>query len=72
MSEKCQGCGAVLQHDQPGAAGYTPKVGSKLCQRCFRLTHYDEKLAERLCVRPTSETLFCDHVKVLYLLGIAL
>lgn len=42
MSEKCQGCGAVLQHDQPGAAGYTPKVGSKLCQRCFRLTHYDD------------------------------
>lgn len=21
----------------------------------------DEKLAERLCVRPTSETLFCEH-----------
>jgi prolyl-tRNA synthetase len=21
----------------------------------------DEKLQERLCVRPTSETLFCDH-----------
>ena len=23
----------------------------------------EEELAERLCIRPTSETLFCDHVK---------
>ena len=42
MSERCQGCGALLQHDRPQEAGYTPKAGSVLCQRCFRLTHYDD------------------------------
>ena len=42
MSERCQGCGALLQHDRPREAGYTPKAGSVLCQRCFRLTHYDD------------------------------
>lgn len=42
MSERCQGCGALLQHDRPQEAGYTPKAGSALCQRCFRLTHYDD------------------------------
>ncbi len=38
----CKGCGAVLQHDDPKAPGYTPKEGSEYCQRCFRLMHYDD------------------------------
>ena len=42
MIEKCQGCGAILQYDRPREVGYTPKKGSTLCQRCFRLTHYDD------------------------------
>lgn len=42
MSERCEGCGAQLQHEFPDQPGYTPKAGSALCQRCFRLTHYDD------------------------------
>ena len=39
---KCQGCGAELQNADPKLPGYTPKEGSVLCQRCFRLMHYDD------------------------------
>lgn len=42
MSERCEGCGARLQYEFPDQPGYTPKAGSTLCQRCFRLTHYDD------------------------------
>ncbi|MGM8364649.1 ribosome biogenesis GTPase YqeH [Virgibacillus sp. W0181] len=42
----CQGCGAAIQTDNPDAVGYMPKTSSKseniLCQRCFRLKHYNE------------------------------
>ena len=39
---KCIGCGAELQSSDPRKPGYTPKQGSSYCQRCFRLTHYDD------------------------------
>ncbi|MBR2812680.1 MAG: ribosome biogenesis GTPase YqeH [Solobacterium sp.] len=39
---KCPGCGAVLQSTDPKLPGYTPKPDGALCQRCFRLTHYDD------------------------------
>lgn len=42
----CQGCGAEIHSSDPDAPGYTPKSSlSKeniLCQRCFRLKHYNE------------------------------
>ena len=41
---KCQGCGAVLQNDDPKRIGYTPKSEAVLCQRCFRLTHYNDAM----------------------------
>lgn len=46
---KCAGCGAQIQFDNPGKAGFIPidvynkrlKEGSEiLCQRCFRIKHY--------------------------------
>lgn len=44
----------LLQKEKDHVDGFAPEVAW--------VTHCgDEKLQERLCVRPTSETLFCDH-----------
>ena len=46
----------LLQKEKDHVEGFAPEVAW--------VTHGgEEKLAERLCIRPTSETLFCDHVK---------
>ncbi|MDD3693255.1 MAG: proline--tRNA ligase [Oscillospiraceae bacterium] len=45
---------SLLQREKDHVEGFAPEVAW--------VTHGgEEKLAERLCVRPTSETLFCDH-----------
>lgn len=45
---------SLLQKEKDHVEGFAPEVAW--------VTHGgDEKLEERLCVRPTSETLFCDH-----------
>ncbi len=45
---------SLLQKEKQHVEGFAPEVAW--------VTHFgDEKLAERLCVRPTSETLFCEH-----------
>lgn len=41
---KCQGCGAVLQTENPKLIGFTPKADAKVCQRCFRLKHYNDSM----------------------------
>lgn len=46
--ERCLGCGAVLQCEDPDKPGYLPKKiylerSSHLCKRCFRLQHYGEE-----------------------------
>lgn len=42
----CQGCGVLIQTSDSDATGYTPKSSllkeNVLCQRCFRLKHYNE------------------------------
>ncbi|WP_204166731.1 ribosome biogenesis GTPase YqeH [Bacillus sp. CGMCC 1.16541] len=42
----CMGCGVVLQTENPSEIGYTPKSALEkevvICQRCFRLKHYNE------------------------------
>ncbi|HHX37236.1 MAG TPA: proline--tRNA ligase, partial [Clostridiaceae bacterium] len=44
----------LLQKEKDHVEGFAPEVAW--------VTHGgDEELQERLCVRPTSETLFCDH-----------
>lgn len=42
MSKKCKGCGAVLQYEDKNKIGYSPKEDAEYCQRCFRITHYDD------------------------------
>ena len=45
---------SLLQKEKDHVEGFAPE--------CAWVTHGgSEKLEERLCVRPTSETLFCDH-----------
>ncbi|MEG1830144.1 MAG: proline--tRNA ligase, partial [Cellulosilyticaceae bacterium] len=45
---------SLLQKEKEHVAGFAPEVAW--------VTHGgNEELAERLCVRPTSETLFCEH-----------
>ena len=45
---------SLLQKEKDHVAGFAPEVAW--------VTHGgDEKLEDRLCVRPTSETLFCEH-----------
>ena len=45
---------SLLQKEKDHVVGFAPEVAW--------VTHGgSEKLEERLCVRPTSETLFCDH-----------
>ncbi|MUK87058.1 ribosome biogenesis GTPase YqeH [Ornithinibacillus sp. L9] len=42
----CQGCGVLVQTNDPHELGYTPKSSLErenvLCKRCFRLKHYNE------------------------------
>lgn len=42
MAIKCKGCGIELQYTDPGRLGYSPKQDAQYCQRCFRMTHYDD------------------------------
>lgn len=41
---RCPGCGALFQRDEPDAAGYIPdgKIpdGKIVCRRCFQMKHY--------------------------------
>ncbi len=47
---------SLLQKEKDHVEGFAPE--------CAWVTHGgEEELEERLCVRPTSETLFCDHFK---------
>lgn len=40
--KKCLGCGAVLQTDDISKKGYVKLITQNYCQRCFRLTHYND------------------------------
>ncbi len=41
--KKCNGCGSILQDNDANLAGYTPKlIDAVICQRCFRIKHYNE------------------------------
>jgi len=42
MMIQCRGCGAIIQNEDKALPGYTPKVGSDYCQRCYRIKHYDD------------------------------
>lgn len=45
-SMRCEGCGALLQSDLPDRIGFIPESARSrnpvICQRCFRIKHYNE------------------------------
>ncbi|WP_010270490.1 ribosome biogenesis GTPase YqeH [Paenibacillus senegalensis] len=47
---QCEGCGVHLQMDDPSALGYVPEQAllkiPVICQRCFRIKHYNEMTSE--------------------------
>ena len=47
---------SLLQKEKDHVEGFAPEVA-------WVTMGGEEKLEERLCIRPTSETLFCDHFK---------
>lgn len=42
MNKKCIGCGALLQSNDNTKEGYTRKIDSNLCERCFRIKNYGD------------------------------
>jgi len=39
---KCKGCGAILQNENPNKEGYVRNLEKDLCERCFKIRHYNE------------------------------
>ncbi len=39
---KCIGCGVTLQVMHKDKEGYTPNIDNTLCDRCFKIRHYNE------------------------------
>lgn len=39
---KCVGCGAILQDIDVNKEGYTRNLDNELCERCFKIRHYNE------------------------------
>lgn len=50
MEKICIGCGGVLQNDDKTRPFYTPKplLESDYCQRCYKMTHYNEVIPSSL------------------------
>ncbi|MBR2832969.1 MAG: 50S ribosome-binding GTPase [Bacilli bacterium] len=40
--KKCDGCGSILQNEKPTSEGYVADLSKNLCERCFRIRHYNE------------------------------
>lgn len=38
---KCIGCGAILQNTNPASEGYVKDLSNDLCERCFKIRHYN-------------------------------
>lgn len=47
MNKRCKGCGAILQNTNADFNGFTPKLDAEYCQRCFRLTHYNDVVVSK-------------------------
>lgn len=41
MIKKCIGCGSVLQDSHPDEIGYVTDLEKELCERCFKIRHYN-------------------------------
>lgn len=41
MNKTCIGCGAFLQDKDPSQVGYVSDLEKELCERCFKIRHYN-------------------------------
>ncbi len=41
MNKTCIGCGALLQDKDPNQVGYVSDLEKELCERCFKIRHYN-------------------------------
>ncbi|MGB4985087.1 MAG: GTPase [Erysipelotrichaceae bacterium] len=41
-NKKCCGCGVLLQKDDPTKTGYCLNLDQDYCQRCYKITHYNQ------------------------------
>ena len=41
MNKTCIGCGALLQDKEPNQVGYVSDLEKELCERCFKIRHYN-------------------------------
>ena len=58
MIKKCQGCGYTLQSDDSSKLGYVPKTKNKnpkLCERCFKIIHYNDAKIVTLPIEENKE-----------------
>lgn len=39
---RCVGCGSLLQSNDKEKEGYTQNISNTLCERCFRIRHYND------------------------------
>ncbi|MBR1376700.1 MAG: 50S ribosome-binding GTPase [Bacilli bacterium] len=39
---RCVGCGAILQDEEPLKEGYVKNINSRLCERCFKIQNYGD------------------------------
>ena len=39
---KCIGCGSILQSNDKNELGYRNNINNNLCERCFRIKHYND------------------------------
>ncbi|KLU40356.1 MAG: hypothetical protein AA931_01745 [Peptococcaceae bacterium 1109] len=74
MTKRCRGCGANLQTENPGEYGYIPpkRLGETddddlVCQRCFRIIHYNKDELGPVLATASSQALeegvaWSDHV----------
>lgn len=64
-SDICAGCGVQIQTEHPKTAGYAPQAAIEkervICQRCFKITHYNE-------ISPV-ELSDNDFLKILHTIG---
>lgn len=42
MNKKCTGCGVPLQTTNVDDLGYVKNIDSNICERCFRINHYND------------------------------
>jgi len=72
---KCEGCGIVMQKDNPNIPGYTLNEGNKLCQRCFKIKNYsaqsnastildNNKILQKINEKNVFTLFFCDFLSL--------